>query len=260
MAERKKLPAERKGTTFEIRIPRPGHRNGDLEMWVTINTFADTGRPGEIFIKSDRSGSMASGALDAVAMSLSIAWQYGVPFEKSIGKFVNMRFEPEGMTGDPEFPIVTSPLDYIARLALARFGRKDEDELPSMVPPAVVIEDELCPSCWHPKHEIRKCMYRGGQYCHCDDKCTDTILDSRCDGCPHVRTQHHVGEPHECGVAGCSCTKFSSPPTLSLPLLTVCAGDACDCCTHTQREHFSGINTSTCCIKGCPCTRFSRVP
>jgi len=102
MAKRKKLPIERTGTTFEIRIPRPGHRNGD------------------------RSGSMASGALDAVAMSLSIAWQYGVPFEQSIGKFVNMRFEPEGMTGNPEFPIVTSPLDYIARLALARFGRKED--------------------------------------------------------------------------------------------------------------------------------------
>jgi ribonucleoside-diphosphate reductase alpha chain len=128
MAERKKLPRERTGTTFEIKIPRPGHRNGDLEMWVTINLFPDTGRPAEIFIKSDRSGSM-----DAVAMSLSIAWQYGVPFEQSMGKFVNMRFEPEGMTGNPEFPIVTSPLDYIARLALARFGRKDE--MPELSPP-----------------------------------------------------------------------------------------------------------------------------
>ena len=133
MAERKRLPRERTGTTFEIKIPRPGHRNGDLEMWVTINLFPDTGRPAEIFIKSDRSGSMASGALDAVAMSLSIAWQYGVPFEQSMGKFVNMRFEPEGVTGNPEFPIVTSPLDYIARLALARFGLKDE--MPELAPP-----------------------------------------------------------------------------------------------------------------------------
>jgi ribonucleoside-diphosphate reductase alpha chain len=125
MAERKKLPKERAGTTFEIRIPRPGHRNGDLEMWITLNLFPDTGRPGEIFIKSDRSGSMSSGALDAVAMSLSIAWQYGVPFEQSMSKFINMRFEPEGFTGNPEFPIVTSPLDYIARLMLARFRLKD---------------------------------------------------------------------------------------------------------------------------------------
>lgn len=102
-------------------------------MFVTVNVFPDTGLPGEIFIKSDRSGSMASGALDAVAMSLSIAWQYGVPFEQSISKFVHMRFEPEGMTGDKEFPIVSSPLDYIARLLLARFGRADQ--IPAITPP-----------------------------------------------------------------------------------------------------------------------------
>jgi hypothetical protein len=76
---------------------------------------------------------MASGALDAVAMSLSIAWQYGVPFEQSMSKFVNMRFEPEGMTGNPDFPIVTSPLDYIARLALARHGLRDN--MPEIAPP-----------------------------------------------------------------------------------------------------------------------------
>jgi ribonucleoside-diphosphate reductase alpha chain len=70
---------------------------------------------------------MASGALDAVAMSLSIAWQYGVPFEDSIQKLVGMRFEPEGVTGDPQYPIVTSPLDYIARWALDHFSLKNED-------------------------------------------------------------------------------------------------------------------------------------
>jgi ribonucleoside-diphosphate reductase alpha chain len=128
MSDRKRLPAVRiNGTTREFRIPRPGHRNGDLEMFVTINCFPDTGRPGEIFIRSDRTGSMASGALDAVAMSLSIAWQYGVPFEDSIQKLVGMRFEPEGVTGDPQYPIVTSPLDYIARWALDHFSLKNED-------------------------------------------------------------------------------------------------------------------------------------
>jgi ribonucleoside-diphosphate reductase alpha chain len=68
---------------------------------------------------------MASGVLDAVAMSLSMAWQYGVPFETSIQKFVGMRFEPEGITGDPDYPIVTSPLDYIARWALKQFSMTD---------------------------------------------------------------------------------------------------------------------------------------
>lgn len=126
MAERKRLPDERKGVTKKFRIPRPGHKNGDLKMWVTVGLY-ENGRPGEIFIKADRTGSIASGALDAVAMVLSIAWQYGVPFEPTIAKLQGMRFEPEGHTGDPKYPIVASPLDYIARWLLDRFGEKEKD-------------------------------------------------------------------------------------------------------------------------------------
>ena len=128
--ERKKLPITREhGITREFKIPRPDHRNGDLEMFV-VNCYPDTGLPGEIFIHSDRTGSMASGALDAVAMSLSIAWQYGVPFKTSISKFVGMRFEPEGMTGDENYPIVTSALDYIARWALDKFNSQSTEDAP----------------------------------------------------------------------------------------------------------------------------------
>jgi hypothetical protein len=94
-----------------------------LKMWVTINTYPD-GRPGEIFIKADKSGSLASGALDAVAIALSMAWQHGVPFEATMEKFVGFRFEPNGITGDATYPIVASALDYIARWALDRFGKK----------------------------------------------------------------------------------------------------------------------------------------
>jgi hypothetical protein len=95
-----------------------------LKMWVTINTYPD-GRPGEIFIKADKSGSLASGALDAVAIALSMAWQHGVPFEATMEKFVGFRFEPNGITGDQTYPIAASALDYIARWALDRFGKKE---------------------------------------------------------------------------------------------------------------------------------------
>lgn len=74
-----------------------------LKIWATISTFPD-GRPGEIFIKADKTGSLASGALDAVAIALSMAWQHGVPFETTMQKFVGMRFE---------------------RWALDRFGKKE---------------------------------------------------------------------------------------------------------------------------------------
>jgi len=158
---RRRLPELRTGATRKLHIPRPekasraderalivawlrrqgqGALAGDLanaiercehgkaapqplKMWVTINTYPD-GRPGEIFIKADKSGSLASGALDAVAIALSMAWQHGVPFEATMEKFVGFRFEPNGLTGDGTYPIVASALDYIARWALDRFGKK----------------------------------------------------------------------------------------------------------------------------------------
>lgn len=158
-AHRERLPELRTGITRKFKIPRPEKasraderaqivawltKKGEaalaarivqrahgsspqgqpLKMWVTINTYAD-GRPGEIFIKADKTGSLASGALDAVAIALSMAWQHGVPFEATMEKFVGFRFEPNGITGDEAYPIVASALDYIARWALDRFGKKE---------------------------------------------------------------------------------------------------------------------------------------
>lgn len=160
-AHRERLPELRTGLTRKFKIPRPekasraderaqivawlSQQGGDaaalaariaqrahgsspqgqpLKMWVTINTYSD-GRPGEIFIKADKTGSLASGALDAVAIALSMAWQHGVPFEATMEKFVGFRFEPNGITGDEAYPIVASALDYIARWALDRFGKKE---------------------------------------------------------------------------------------------------------------------------------------
>jgi ribonucleoside-diphosphate reductase alpha chain len=119
---RERLSDTRQSITRKFEIARPGHRNGDLSMYVTVGLYPD-GRPGEIFIHSDRTGSFASGALDAVAMCMSIALQHGVPFEPLVGKLKGMRFEPQGMTGDPKYAIVTSPLDYVARWLLDRFGK-----------------------------------------------------------------------------------------------------------------------------------------
>jgi ribonucleoside-diphosphate reductase alpha chain len=120
---RERLPDTRESVTRRFEIARPGHRNGDLSMYVTVGLYPD-GRPGEIFIHSDRTGSFASGALDAVAMCMSIALQHGVPFGPLVGKLKGMRFEPQGATGDPKYGIVTSPLDYVARWLLDRFDKK----------------------------------------------------------------------------------------------------------------------------------------
>ena len=118
---RERLPDTRRSVTRKFKIARPGHRNGDLRMYVTVGFYPD-GRPGEIFIKSDLVGSFASGALDAVAMVLSVAWQYGLPFRPTVEKLRGMRFEPQGATGDAKYGLVKSPLDYVARWLLDRFG------------------------------------------------------------------------------------------------------------------------------------------
>jgi hypothetical protein len=137
MTERKKLPngrdLDRGGPSRKFKIMRPAepcpHCNKDipvppLEMWVRINVYPDTGLPAEIFIKTDREETLA-GALDAAAIAASMAWQNGVPFEAVVGKWLGMRFEPSGVTGDPAFPLVSSPLDYIAKWALKKFGKKE---------------------------------------------------------------------------------------------------------------------------------------
>ena len=132
---RRRLPDERQSVCRTFRISRPAKDcvqcgkpvpRGPLKMYVHVGLYED-GTPGELFIKADTEGSMARGALDAVAMSLSMAWQYGVPFEASVRKLAGMRFEPQGATGDADYSIVTSPLDYVARWLLDKFGRRDEE-------------------------------------------------------------------------------------------------------------------------------------
>ena len=115
-----RLPETRKSITRKFKIPRPNHPEGDFKFYATVGLY-DNGMPGEIFLRADRAGSFANGTLDAVALALSVAWQHGVPFIPLVEKLKDLRFEPEGMTGDKEFPIVTSPLDYVARWLLARF-------------------------------------------------------------------------------------------------------------------------------------------
>lgn len=91
-----------------------------MKIYFVVGLY-DDGRPGEIFIKADRSGSLASGALDAVAMTISIALQYGIPLGVLIDKLRGSQFPPEGFTQDGEFPRASSVLDLLARWLLKMF-------------------------------------------------------------------------------------------------------------------------------------------
>jgi ribonucleoside-diphosphate reductase alpha chain len=85
---------------------------------MTAGAYED-GSLGEVFLKLGKQGSTLAGVMDAFSIAISIALQYGVPLEAFVSKFVNMRFEPAGMTDDADIRISQSIMDYIfRRLAL----------------------------------------------------------------------------------------------------------------------------------------------
>ncbi len=104
---RRRLPKSRASRTFEFRV-------ADCKGFVTVGEYPD-GRPGEIFVKVSKQGSTLAGIMDAFAISLSHGLQYGVPLSAFVETFVGVRFEPAGITDDPDIRIATSLMDYLFR-------------------------------------------------------------------------------------------------------------------------------------------------
>ncbi|MFH1162350.1 MAG: vitamin B12-dependent ribonucleotide reductase [Candidatus Jorgensenbacteria bacterium] len=113
-ASRRRLPATRLSETHKFSIA--GH-----EGYLTYSIYQSDGTLSEIFIRIAKQGSTLSGLLDAFAISVSMALQYGVPFKELAHKFVYSRFEPAGFTENPHIRIATSILDYIFRYLAIRF-------------------------------------------------------------------------------------------------------------------------------------------
>jgi ribonucleoside-diphosphate reductase alpha chain len=108
---RRRLPRRRRSNTFAFRV-------ADCEGYVTVGEYED-GRPGEVFMKVSKQGSTLSGVMDAFAISVSLGLQHGVPLTTFVQKYTNMRFEPAGITDDPDLRLASSLVDYIfRRLAL----------------------------------------------------------------------------------------------------------------------------------------------
>jgi ribonucleoside-diphosphate reductase alpha chain len=110
---RRKLPDERKAITHKFDIA--GH-----EGYITVGLFED-GQPGEIFLVMAKEGSTISGFADAFAQAISYALQYGVPLQALVDKFSHVRFEPSGMTRNPEIRFAKSIVDYIFRWLASKF-------------------------------------------------------------------------------------------------------------------------------------------
>ena len=110
---RRKLPDERHAITHKFDIA--GH-----EGYITVGLFED-GMPGEIFLVMAKEGSTISGFADAFAQAISYALQYGVPLQDLVDKFSHVRFEPSGMTKNPDVRFAKSIVDYIFRWMAAKF-------------------------------------------------------------------------------------------------------------------------------------------
>ncbi|MEU8241560.1 vitamin B12-dependent ribonucleotide reductase [Actinoplanes missouriensis] len=108
---RKRLPKKRPSETVSFSV-------AGAEGYLTASSYPDDGL-GEVFLKMSKQGSTLAGVMDAFSVAISIGLQYGVPLETYVAKFTNMRFEPAGMTDDPDVRMASSVMDYIfRRLAL----------------------------------------------------------------------------------------------------------------------------------------------
>jgi ribonucleoside-diphosphate reductase alpha chain len=108
---RRRLPKKRPSQTVSFTV-------GGAEGYLIAGSYPDDGL-GEMFVKLGKQGSTLAGVMDAFSMSISVGLQYGIPLEFYVSKFSNLRFEPAGMTDDPDVRIATSVLDYLfRRLAL----------------------------------------------------------------------------------------------------------------------------------------------
>ncbi|MBN2339909.1 MAG: vitamin B12-dependent ribonucleotide reductase [Deltaproteobacteria bacterium] len=123
---RRRLPDERQSITHKFDIS--GH-----EGYITAGLY-DDGKVGEIFIRMAKEGSVVSGLMDSFATAISLALQYGVPLEVLVDKFSHTRFEPSGITRNPEIPIAKSIMDYIFRWMNLRFLKPMAEGFPSIIP------------------------------------------------------------------------------------------------------------------------------
>jgi hypothetical protein len=106
-ALRASLPTTRESITHKFSI-------GNHEGYLTIGLYADN-RPGELFIKMSKEGSTMNGMCQAFCRAFSLAIQHGLSIEDAVGRFKGMRFEPMGLTSNPEIPDAASVIDYVAR-------------------------------------------------------------------------------------------------------------------------------------------------
>jgi ribonucleoside-diphosphate reductase alpha chain len=115
--QQRRLPDRRNSITHKFRIQ-------GKSVYLTVGLYED-GAPAEIFITTNKLGSSMQGSIAAWGMVFSVALQSGVPLERLVRKHTGMRFEPSGLTGNPEIPTCSSIPDYVVRWLSREFLHKD---------------------------------------------------------------------------------------------------------------------------------------
>ena len=119
---RRRLPRQRPATVTRFSV-------AGAEGYMTASSYPEDGI-GEVFLKLGKQGSTLAGVMDAFSMAISVGLQYGIPLDSYVAKFTNMRFEPAGLTDDPDIRIASSVMDYIfRRLALDHLPYEERAEL-----------------------------------------------------------------------------------------------------------------------------------
>jgi ribonucleoside-diphosphate reductase alpha chain len=120
LTQRRRLPEDRVEVGRKFRV-------GEYEGYIHVGLYED-GTPGDIFVDIAKEGTTLAGLMNSIMISVSLGLQYGVPLEVYVSKFSHMRFEPSGMTNDPDIRVAKSIVDYIFRWMGKRFLTVDQQE------------------------------------------------------------------------------------------------------------------------------------
>src|SRR5207253_2957760 len=129
LTQRRRLPDDRVEVGRKFRV-------GEYEGYIHVGLF-DDGTPGDIFVDIAKEGTTLAGLMNSFMISVSLGLQYGVPLEVYCSKFAHMRFEPSGMTNDPDIRVAKSIVDYIFRWMGKKFLSTDQQEEAGILTPEV---------------------------------------------------------------------------------------------------------------------------
>jgi ribonucleoside-diphosphate reductase alpha chain len=129
LRERKRLPDDRVEVGRKFKV-------GEYEGYIHVGLYED-GSPGDIFVDIAKEGTTLAGLMNSFMISVSLGLQYGVPLEVYVSKFAHMRFEPSGMTNDPDIRVAKSIVDYVFRWMGKKFLTADQQEEIGILSPEV---------------------------------------------------------------------------------------------------------------------------